>query len=161
MPWGLIGMYWVKCKQSNFHTSLTTLCSHFLWSYSNQPWLSQPTGGHGHVIYMGKLVGVFSHENTPEGHTETHKCNLFPYKQVSQRNGDHEWLRMTNAFILCDLLWNVPKSHAANREGSFKIMGNKGLFNKDFSSDCNSITDSFPTYERPLKFASWHDSCND
>ncbi len=32
MPCGLIGMYWAKCKQSNFHTSLTTLCSHFLLS---------------------------------------------------------------------------------------------------------------------------------
>ncbi len=37
----------------------------------------------------------------------------------SGRNGDHEWLRMTNAFILCDLVWKVQKSHAANREGSF------------------------------------------
>ncbi len=27
---------------------------------------------------------------------------------------------MTNAFILCDLLWKVQKSHEANREGSFK-----------------------------------------
>ncbi len=27
---------------------------------------------------------------------------------------------MTNAVILCDLLWKVQKSHAANREGSFK-----------------------------------------
>ncbi len=30
------------------------------------------------------------------------------------------WLRMTNAFILCNLLWKVQKSLAANREGSFK-----------------------------------------
>ncbi len=30
------------------------------------------------------------------------------------------WLRMTNAFILCNLLWKVLKSLAANREGSFK-----------------------------------------
>ncbi len=43
------------------------------------------------------------------------------YKQVSGWNGDHEWLRMTNAFILCDLVWKVHKSHAANREGSFNI----------------------------------------
>ncbi len=26
---------------------------------------------------------------------------------------------MTNAFILCDLIWKVQKSHAANRECSF------------------------------------------
>ncbi len=35
-------------------------------------------------------------------------------------NGDHEWLRMTNAFILCDLVWKVQKSHAENTEGSLK-----------------------------------------
>ncbi len=48
------------------------------------------------------------------------KVHFFPYKQVRKRNGDHEWLRMTNAFILCDFVWNVQKSHAANRKGSFK-----------------------------------------
>ncbi len=69
---------------------------------------------------MGNLGGVFSQENTPEGHTETHKSKCFPYKQVNGKNGYHEWLRITNDFILCDLLWNVHKSHAANREGSFK-----------------------------------------
>ncbi len=31
---------------------------------------------------------------------------------------------MTNAFILCDLVWTVQKSHAANRERIFKIKGN-------------------------------------
>ncbi len=30
------------------------------------------------------------------------------------------WLRMTNAFILCNLLWKVQKNLAANRERSFK-----------------------------------------
>ncbi len=63
----------------------------------------------------------FSQENTQEGHTDTHKSLSFPYKQVSGRNGDHEWLRMTNAFILCDLVWNVHKSYTANREGSFNL----------------------------------------
>ncbi len=29
------------------------------------------------------------------------------------------WLRMTNAFILCNLLWKVQKSLAVNREGRF------------------------------------------
>ncbi len=32
---------------------------------------------------------------------------------ISGRKGDHEWLRMTNAFILCDLVWNVQKSHTS------------------------------------------------
>ncbi len=64
-----------------------------------RPWLNQTAGGHGHV---------------------NHESSFFPYKQVSGRNGDHEWLRMTSAFILYDLLWKVQKNHAANREGSFK-----------------------------------------
>ncbi len=63
----------------------------------------------------------FSQESTPEGNTDTHKSSFFPYKQIGGRNGDHEWLRMTNAFILCDLLWKVQKRHAANRVGSFNI----------------------------------------
>ncbi len=78
------------------------------------------TGGHGHVICMGNLEGVFSQENTQEGHTETHKKKI-PYKKVSWRKGDQERLRIINAFILCDLLCKVQKSHAANREGSFKL----------------------------------------
>ncbi len=71
------------------------------------------------MICIGNLGGVFSQENTPEGSTETYKCSFFPYKQVSGRNGDHEWLRMTNAFIWCDLVWKVKKCYVANREGSF------------------------------------------
>ncbi len=69
---------------------------------------------------MGNLAGICSHENTPEDHTETHKSSIFPYKQVSGRNGGHEWLRMSNDFIVCELVRKVQKSHAANREGSFK-----------------------------------------
>ncbi len=92
-----------------------------------RPWQNLPTNDHGHVICMGNLEVVFSQENTPEGRKETHKSSFFPYKQVSGRNSDHEWLRMTNAFILCDLVWKVKKikSHAANREGSFNKLQNK------------------------------------
>ncbi len=97
MPCGFIGIYWVKCK----------------------PWVKLPTGGHGYMICMVNLGGVFFHENTPEGRTETHKSSFFPYKQVSGRNGDHEWLKITNALIVCALIWKVQKSHAANIEGSF------------------------------------------
>ncbi len=86
-----------------------------------RPWLNLPTGCHGHVIYMGNLEGVFSCENTPEGRIETHK-SYFSFKQISGRNGNHEWLRMTNAFILCNLQWKVQKSHAVNREGSFNYL---------------------------------------
>ncbi len=73
-----------------------------------------PIGGHGHVIYMGNLWGVFSCENPPEGRLETHISLFFAYKQLSGRNGDH--------FILCDLLSKVQKSHATNKEGSFKVI---------------------------------------
>ncbi len=31
------------------------------------------------------------------------------------------WLRMTNAFILCNLLWKVQKRLTVNREGSFNV----------------------------------------
>ncbi len=58
---------------------------------------------------MAYLWGDFAQENTPEGHTENHISSYFPYKQVSGRNDDHEWLRITNAFILCDLVWQVEK----------------------------------------------------
>ncbi len=81
-----------------------------------------PTSCHGHVIYIGNLGRVFSQDNTPEGHTEIHNSYLFPYEQVSGRNGNHELLRMTNAFMLCDLLRKVQKSHAPNREGIFKVV---------------------------------------
>ncbi len=107
-------MYGVKCKHSNSHTSLTTLCSHFVLSY--RPWLKLPTGGHVMWFYMGNLGGgVFSRIEKAVAKP------FFPNKEVSGRNGDHEWLRMTNAFILCDLLWKVQQSHAVNREGSFNL----------------------------------------
>ncbi len=48
------------------------------------------------------------------------KVNIFPYKQLSGRNGDHEWLKMTNAFIVSDLVWKIQKSPTENSEGSFK-----------------------------------------
>ncbi len=50
-----------------------------------------PTGGLGHVICMGNIRGVFFRENNPDGHTESRKSNFLPYKQVSRRDGDHEF----------------------------------------------------------------------
>ncbi len=41
-------------------------------------------------------------------HRDPHKF-IVPYKQLCGRNGDNEWLGMTNALILCDLLWKVQK----------------------------------------------------
>ncbi len=90
------------------------LCSHFLLSYGNQA-----------MTCMGNMGGFFSCENTPEGRTETHKRS---YKEVRGRNGDHEWLRMTNAFILCDLLWKFQKGHAANRERSFNKSSSTDIY---------------------------------
>ncbi len=69
--------------------------------------------------WNGDLEGVFSRGNTPEGLTETHTSSFSPYKQASGRNGDHEWIRMTNTFIVCDLLWKLQKKNVAYREGSF------------------------------------------
>ncbi len=58
-------------------------------------------------------------KNSRRPHRDPQKF-IFSYKKVSGRNGDHEWLRMANTFILCDLVWTVQKSQAVNREGSFK-----------------------------------------
>ncbi len=66
---------------------------------------------------VGDLGGDFSHKNTPEGLTGTHKSSFSPYKQA---NGNQGWRKITNVFILYDLFWKVQKSHAANSEGSFK-----------------------------------------
>ncbi len=96
--------HWHVLSKMQTNTSLTTLCSYFLLSYGNQAMTKTATDGHGHVICMGNLGGVLSHENTPEGCTETYKSSFFLYKQVSGSNGDHESIRMTNAFILCDLV---------------------------------------------------------
>ncbi len=64
--------------------------------------------------------GFFSRKYSRRLHINPQKF-IFQYKQESGRNGDHEWLRMTNSFILYDLVWKVEKSHAVNREGSFNV----------------------------------------
>ncbi len=87
-----------------------------------KPWLNLPTGDHGHMICIGNLGGVFLVKILQKATQRPTKVNFFPYKQVSGRNGEHEWLRMTNAFILCDLLWKVQKCYAANREGCFNLI---------------------------------------
>ncbi len=45
--------------------------------------------------------------------------NFIFFIYTSGKNGDHEWCKMTNSFILCDLLWKVQKSHSKNREDGF------------------------------------------
>ncbi len=119
--------HWHILSKMYTNTSLTTLCSHF-----PLPWLNLPTGSHDHVICIGNLGRVFPFGNTPEGHTEAHNTSIFSIK-----NDDHEWFRMTNAFILCDLLWKVQKSHEANREGSFKkVMGLANNIDLMFKDRC-------------------------
>ncbi len=61
----------------------------------------------------------FSRENTPEELTWTHKSFFFFIKTSKWEKWWSWWLRITNAFILCNLLWKVQKNLAANREGSF------------------------------------------
>ncbi len=78
-----------------------------------RPWLKLSTGGHGHVSFLSRKYSKRPHRDPQKF--------FFQYKQVSTRNDDHGWLGMTNAFILCDLVWKVQKGHAANREGSFNI----------------------------------------
>ncbi len=47
---------------------------------------------------------------------------LFPHKQLSKKtNGDHKWLRMINAFILCDLFENFRKI-MMKTEGSISVL---------------------------------------
>ncbi len=46
----------------------------------------------------------FSRKYSRMPHRDPQKSLFFPYEQVSGTNVDQELLRMTNAFILCDLL---------------------------------------------------------
>ncbi len=63
-------------------------------------------------------VGFFSRENTTEEFKGSTKVIFF----IKTSKWEKWWswlLRMTNAFILCNLFWKVQKLLAANREGSF------------------------------------------
>ncbi len=60
----------------------------------------------------------FSRKHSRRPHRDPQKL-IIHTKQVSAWNGDHEWLRMTNALILCDLLWKVQNRYTANRKGNF------------------------------------------
>ncbi len=64
------------------------LCSDFLLSYDNRPLQNLPTGGHGHVICMGNMGGVFPNKILKKG---------------------------AETFVLFDLVLKVQKSHTANR----------------------------------------------
>ncbi len=61
------------------------------------------------VCWNGDMGEVLFAKILQKGSQWPTKVHCFPFKQVSGRSGDHEWPRMTNAFILCDLVWKVQK----------------------------------------------------
>ncbi len=62
----------------------------------------------------------FSRKYSRRAHRDPHEFIFFI--KTSKWEKWSWWLRMTNAFILCNLLWKVQKHFAANREDSFKFM---------------------------------------
>ncbi len=105
MPCGLIGMYLVKCKQSNSHTSLTTLCSHFLLSYGNQTmtkyahWCSwffyfegEPGGGE---IFWGKKI-----QTATQRPRKVHFYHISKYVVEMGIMNDLEW-PMFSYYVFC------------------------------------------------------------
>ncbi len=91
MPCALIGMYWVKCKQTQ---RLTTYCSHFLLIYSNQAMTKSAHLWSWSCDLHGNLGGVFfSRKYSRRPHRYPQKL-IALHIQLSGRNGDHEWLRM-------------------------------------------------------------------
>ncbi len=94
------------------------------------------------LFKLGRYNRVFKHKlgTNPymSPYVETVICGEFSLTKILQKNSQwptkvhffHKtskwekwwswWFRMTNAFILCNLLWKVQKSIAANRKGSFK-----------------------------------------
>ncbi len=53
------------------------LCSHFRLSCGNQAMTKSAHWWSWSCDYLGNLGGVFSCDNTPKDHTETHKISLF------------------------------------------------------------------------------------
>ncbi len=62
-------------------------------------------------FFLAKIL-----QKSSQGPTKVH---FFHKKTSKWEKWLSWWLRMTNAFILCNLLWKVQKGLAANREGSF------------------------------------------
>ncbi len=67
------------------------------------------------ICWIGDLAGAFSRENTPNAAHRPTKTSK-QEKWWSWMN----YIRMANAFILCDLLWKSQRRHATNKGGSFK-----------------------------------------
>ncbi len=62
---------------------------------------------------------LFSQQYSRRAHKDPQKFYFF-IKTSKWEKWWSGWHRITNAFILCNLLWKVQKSFAANREGIFK-----------------------------------------
>ncbi len=74
------------------------------------------------LCWNSELWGFFSHNNTPAELTGTHPQKFIFFIITSTwEKWWSWWLRMTNVFILCNLLWKVQKRLAANREGSLNL----------------------------------------
>ncbi len=58
-----------------------------------RPWQNLSTGVHGYVIGMCNLEECFLKKILQKVTQRPTQVIFIPYKQVSGRNGDHEWLR--------------------------------------------------------------------
>ncbi len=68
------------------------------------------------TVSYGKFFLVKILQKSSQGPTKV----LFFFIKTSKREKWWSWwFRMTNAFILCNLLWKVQKNLAAKRKGSF------------------------------------------
>ncbi len=96
-------------KEKKMYTLLTNLLFYITFTmflYIGQEYFCKSVS-----LQMSSLEirEVFSLENTPKWHTGPNTNSFSACKLVSRKNGDHEWLIMINAFILCDLFENFWK----------------------------------------------------
>ncbi len=85
MTCGLITIYWVKCKQSNSHTSLTTLCSYFLLSHVILAMAKSAHGWSWSVICMGNFFVFLARKYSRRQHRYRQKFIFFLInKQVGE-----------------------------------------------------------------------------
>ncbi len=71
------------------------------------------------ILKQWVVGSFFSRKYSRRDHRDPQKF-IFFIKTCEWEKWWSWWLRMTNAFILCNLLWKVQKRLAANREGGFK-----------------------------------------
>ncbi len=74
----------------------------------------------GPILIWWAVGSFFSRKYSKRAHRDAQTFFLF-IKTIKWEKWWSWWLRITNAFILCNLLWKVQKCIAANKEGSFKL----------------------------------------